>query len=188
MALLSARALSDAGHEVTLYTFTHDPECFSELQKNIKIEIHESAKNVSFSPLKKLINIITLALRLRHVDTIVANNPPMQIVAALAKVFNRKIHTIWWHHHTPWYMRDNAAKSFLERTFIIPSIDTMVATSQFVAEQILEYCGRTAMVIHPILDTIPQTIKTEKPTIPDKPTLLFTHGRLEPGKGIETVI
>ncbi len=88
MALLSTRLLAEAGHDTTLYTFTHSPECFSDLQKNIKIEIHEAAKSISFSPLKKLISIITLAWRLRHVDTIIANNPPMQVVAALAKVFN----------------------------------------------------------------------------------------------------
>lgn len=88
MALLSTRLLTEAGHETTLYTFAHSPECFSDLQKNITIKVHESAKNISFFPLKKLISIITLAWRLRHVDTIIANNPPMQVVAALAKVFN----------------------------------------------------------------------------------------------------
>ena len=82
------------------------------LQKNLTIIIHESGKSIAFSPLKKLIGIVTLAWRLRQVDTIIANNPPMQIVAALAKFFNRNIRTLWWHHHTPWYKDGNALKSF----------------------------------------------------------------------------
>ncbi len=189
MALLSTRLLAEAGHDTTLYTFTHSPECFSDLQKNIKIEIHEAAKNTPFSPLKKLISIITLAWRLRHVDTIIANNPPMQIVAALAKVFNRKVHTLWWHHHTPWYIYNNRIKSFFERYLIVPFIDTMIATSHFVGERLKSYSGRDATVIHPVLDKAPQ--QTNKSNISDNDNnrvLLFTHGRLEPGKGIDTIV
>ena len=189
MALLSTRLLAEAGHDTTLYTFAHSPECFSDLQKNIKIEVHNAAKNISFSPLKKLISMITLAWRLRHVDTIVANNPPMQVVAALAKVFNREIHTIWWHHHTPWYIHNNRIKSFFERYIVIPFIDTMIVTSHFVGEELKTYSGRDATVIHPVLDKAPQQIN--KNNISDNDNnrvLLFTHGRLESGKGIETVI
>jgi 2-polyprenyl-6-methoxyphenol hydroxylase-like FAD-dependent oxidoreductase len=37
MALLTAQSLQKQGHEVTLYTFDHSPECFPELQKGITI-------------------------------------------------------------------------------------------------------------------------------------------------------
>lgn len=47
--------------------------------------------------------IATLAWELRHVDIIIANNPPMQIVAAITKLFVPRIATLWWHHHIPWY-------------------------------------------------------------------------------------
>lgn len=188
MALLSTRLLAEAGHDTTLYTFAHSPECFSDLQKNLKIELHESAKIISFSPLKKLLSIITLAWRLRHVDTIIANNPPMQIVAALTKVFNRKVHTLWWHHHTPWYIYNNRIKSFFERYLIIPFIDSMIATSHFVSEQLKSYSGRDATVIHPVLDKAPQQTNKSNSDNDNNRVLLFTHGRLEAGKGIETVI
>lgn len=156
MALLSTRLLTAAGHDTTLCTFSHSSECFPELQKDVTIEVYESTKNISFSPLKKLINIVTLAWNLRHVDIIIANNPPMQIVGALAKVFNGKIHTIWWHHHVPWYIYNNRIKSFFERYVIMPFIDTMIVTSHFVAEQVKIYSGRDATVIHPVLSVIPE--------------------------------
>ncbi len=188
MALLSTHLLTEAGHDTALYTFSHSSDCFADLQKNIKIELHEPAKNISFSPLKKLISIITLAWRLRHVDTIIANNPPMQITTALAKIFNRKIHTLWWHHHTPWYIYNNRIKSFFERYLIMPFIDTMIVTSHFVGDQLNTYSGRDATVIHPVLDKIPQQSNKSIISENDSRVLLFTHGRLEPGKGIETVI
>lgn len=179
MALQIAQALQSQGHTVTFYTFDHSPDCFPELQadldifvwngKNKKEKIKKKKggffiinKSVSFlfsllfflSP--KAFNIITLAFHLRHFDMIIANNPPMQIVAALAKIFSRKkVKTVWWHHHVPWYLSPkNKIKSFLERYFIIPFIDQMVATSHFVAEKVSEYCGRESAVIHPIIDQI----------------------------------
>lgn len=89
-----------------LYTFEHDAACFPELQKGVDISLWQKGKNISFLPLRKLIAITTLAWELRHVDIIIANNPPMQIVAALVKVFVPRIATIWWHHHIPWYLRE----------------------------------------------------------------------------------
>lgn len=65
----------------------------------------------------------------------------------------------------------------------------MIVTSHFVAEQLKIYSGRDATVIHPVLDKAPQ--QTSKSSISDNDNgrvLLFTHGRLEAGKGIETVI
>ncbi len=41
----------------------------------------------------------------RHVDMIIANNPPTHMVAALIKLFIPRIRTCWWHHHIPWYSR-----------------------------------------------------------------------------------
>jgi glycosyltransferase involved in cell wall biosynthesis len=68
-----------------------------------------------------------------------------------------------------------------------------VATSYFVKKQISEYCGREATVIHPILDknfsllsSFQTKFKEEQDS--EKNFLLFTHGRLESGKGIETII
>jgi glycosyltransferase involved in cell wall biosynthesis len=182
----------------------------------------------------KAFSIITLAFHLRQFDIIIANNPPMQIVAALAKVFSRnKAQTIWWHHHVPWYISPgNKIKSFFERHCIIPRIDQMVATSHFVGEKIREYCGTESVVIHPVIqiqsqspfqggadegsggmqpDTIPlPSTKISSPiTRPLSPTeisiplkgeqaldrdteagtvTLFTHGRLEAGKGINVLV
>jgi len=113
----------------------------------------------------KLFNIITLAFHLRQFDIIIANNPPMQIVAALAKLFSQNnVRTLWWHHHVPWYLPKEAnngdtslsirAKSVIERYCIVPCIDQMIATSHFVAEKIQEYCGRESVVVHPVIQAI----------------------------------
>lgn len=279
MALQACHVLQQQWHEVTLSTFEKSDECFPELQADLDIFVwngrikKEKIKNkkggffiinksVSFlfsflfflSP--KAFNIITLAFHLRHFDIIIANNPPMQIVAALAKVFSRnKVQTIWWHHHVPWYFQplvENTkeklknkkeerrnffkktisflfslnekflwTKSFFERYCIIPHIDQMIATSHFVAEKIREYCGREAVVVHPVIarrydkaihDSISESMSqtdTWIPAVADAPSewqtrvitsheaiqethtdtiTLFTHGRLEAGKGIDTLV
>ncbi len=67
--------------------------------------------------------------------------------------------TVWWHHHVPWYLPKKmkngglfiAIKRFFEKNFVIPRIDQMVATSHYVSERLLEYCGRDAIVIHPVI-------------------------------------
>jgi glycosyltransferase involved in cell wall biosynthesis len=87
-------------------------------------------------------------------------------------------------------------KSFFERFFIIPLIDDMITTSHFVAGCLHEYCGREATVIHPILSTQYQVFSSRTDTNPDTQYLipntasitLFTHGRLEPGKGIDMLV
>ena len=123
----------------------------------------------------------------------------MQIVAALAKVFSRrKVQTVWWHHHVPWYLSPQTKiKSFIERYLIVPLIDQMVATSHFVAQKVREYCGRDSVVIHPILSSKYHVLSSKTGTetaphlnteylIPDTaPITLFTHGRLEAGKGLD---
>lgn len=122
----------------------------------------------------------------------------MQIVAALTKFFVSRVQTIWWHHHVPWYSSDKNIftsllttkfwKGFLERMFVIPRIDQMLATSYFLAEKIQLYCGRESTVIHPIIEEIQKEgngVLTQTQT--DSLTL-FTHGRLEPGKGIDMII
>jgi glycosyltransferase involved in cell wall biosynthesis len=70
----------------------------------------------------------------------------------------------------------------------MPFIDTMIVTSHFVGEQLRIYSGRDSRVIHPVLDKIPQQSNKSIISENDSRVLLFTHGRLEPGKGIETVI
>ncbi len=89
------------------------------------------------------------------------------------------------------------AKSMVEKYCIIPKIDQMVATSHFVAEKVREYCGRESMVIHPILSSKYHVLSSKTGTetaphlnteylIPDTaPITLFTHGRLEAGKGLD---
>ena len=104
MALQTAQALQKQGHTVKMYTFEKNDTCFPNLQKGLDIRVWQTGKNIGFFPLRKLIIIITLAWELRHVDIIIANNPPMQIVAALTKLFVPRIATIWWHHHIPWYL------------------------------------------------------------------------------------
>ena len=42
-------------------------------------------------------------------------------------------------------------KGLFERFFIIPFIDEMIVTSHFVADCVQKYCGREAMVIHPVI-------------------------------------
>jgi glycosyltransferase involved in cell wall biosynthesis len=181
MALQTVQALQNQGHIVTLYTFDHNPDCFSELQRGISIEIWRK------KPGGKLISIITLAFHLRHFDIIIANNPPMQIVAALAKFFSwKKVQTIWWHHHVPWYLAPKTKiKSFFERNFIIPYIDQMVATSHFVAEKLREYCGRDSVVIHPVIQMKNEEWRMKNEQIDSDTVTLFTHGRLEAGKGLD---
>ena len=87
MVLLTAKVLREQGHEVTLYTFEKSDTCFPELQIGINIQIWKPLTNKR-NPLRKLINIITLTWHVRHVDIIIANNPPMQIVAVIAKIFS----------------------------------------------------------------------------------------------------
>lgn len=142
--------------------------------------------------------ITSLAWELRHVDIIIANNPPMQIVAALTKFFVSRVQTIWWHHHIPWYSTDKSMsisllttkfwKGMIERMIVIPRIDQMIATSYFVAEKIQMYCGREAMVIHPVIEEMQKEGSMVLTQIPDEPLTLFTHGRLEVGKGIDMII
>ncbi len=80
----------------------------------------------------------------------------------------------------------------------------MIVTSHFVAEKLKSYSGRDATVIHPVLPVIPESfipssskesntgldsrLRGNDGDRDDGKVLLFTHGRLESGKGIETVI
>ncbi len=115
---------------------------------------------------------------------IIANNPPMQIVAALAKLFVPRIRTIWWHHHAPWYYGSFRpiilAKAFFEKFFVLPFIDDMVATSHYVSDIIQAYCKRKSQVIHPVLDGSVTPVVSGAPS--SDTVTLFTHGRLEEGK------
>lgn len=70
----------------------------------------------------------------------------------------------------------------------MPYIDTMIVTSHFVGEQLRTYSGRDSRVIHPVLEETPQQSNNNSISEKDSRVLLFTHGRLEPGKGIETII
>ena len=107
MALMTAHTLQKQGHSVTLYTFDYSPECFQEIQQWLTIEVWDfpmkkeklKKKNGGFIIYSAFLlssfffllsercgNIVTLAFHLRHFDMIIANNPPMQIVAMLAKL------------------------------------------------------------------------------------------------------
>ncbi len=122
----------------------------------------------------------------------------MQIVAALTKFFVSRVQTIWWHHHVPWYSSDKNMfrslltvkfwKGFFERMFVIPRIDQIIATSYFVGDKIQDYCHREAMVIHPVIEEMQKENNIVLSQAPDDPLTLFTHGRLEPGKGIDMII
>jgi hypothetical protein len=54
-------------------------------------------------------SILSIAWDIRQVDIAIAHNPPMHIVAALAKMlslfssYHQRLVVIWWHHHIPWY-------------------------------------------------------------------------------------
>jgi len=62
----------------------------------------------------------------------------------------------------------------------------MVSTSSYVADILKAYCGRKSRVIHPVLSDYPQQVSHEKP-INDQVTI-FTHGRLESGKGLDMLV
>jgi glycosyltransferase involved in cell wall biosynthesis len=195
MALQSAHALQKQGHTVTLYTFERSDDCFPDLQKWLDIRVWETGKNIPLSPLRKLVKLVTLARELRHVDIIIANNPPMQIVAAIAKVFSRRIHTIWWHHHIPWYFTDRLHgkkisislfwKGLFEKMFVVPCIDQMISTSHFIAEKVQNYCGRESKVIHPIIEMREYGVLHKQNS---EHITIFTHGRLEAGKGLDIIV
>ena len=121
----------------------------------------------------------------------------MQIVAALTKTFVPRIATLWWHHHIPWYIQEskdflhqlihmNFWKGLFERIFIIPQIDQMIATSYFIAEKVQEYCGRESKVIHPIIEENYHHFSYTPSGIDQ--ISLFTHGRLEAGKGLDMIV
>ncbi len=60
----------------------------------------------------------------------------------------------------------------------------MLATSYCVAERVEEYCRIHATVIHPVVSPPPELVfKKNDPLL-----TLFTHGRLEPGKGVDMVM
>ncbi len=192
MALQTAQALQKQWHTVTLYTFEKNDTCFSDLQKGLDIRVWTKGKNIWFFPLRKLMVIATLAWELRHVDIIIANNPPMQIVAAITKLFVPRIATLWWHHHIPWYFIEWSKKvtsplfwkGLFEKIFVVPYIDQMIATSHFIAEKVQNYCGRESKVIHPIIEM--REYKTSN-TVNSDVITLTTHGRLEAGKGLDMV-
>lgn len=108
----------------------------------------------------------------------------MQVVGALAKVFSlfseyhQRLVVIWWHHHIPWYYVPNKKaqskkqkilslfssifwKSLFERHEILPRVRYLVATSYYTAFCLEKYCGRKAIVIHPVVE-IEQKIEPEK--------------------------
>ncbi len=193
MALQTAQALQKQWHTVTLYTFEKNDTCFSDLQKGLDIRVWTKGKNIWFFPLRKLMVMATLAWELRHVDIIIANNPPMQIVAAITKLFVPRIATLWWHHHIPWYFIEWNKKitsplfwkGLFERLFVVPRMDQMIATSHFIAEKVQNYCGRTSKVIHPIIE-IPEYAPANN--VDSEDITLFTHGRLEAGKGLDMIL
>ena len=61
----------------------------------------------------------------------------------------------------------------------------MIATSHFIAEKVQNYCWRESKVIHPIVE-----IKEYQQihSIQNDTLTLFTHGRLEAGKGLDMII
>lgn len=56
-----------------------------------------------------LFPLVSIAWDSRHVDIVIANGPPMQVVAVMARLFSvfshfhQRLHVVWWHHHVPWY-------------------------------------------------------------------------------------
>ena len=64
----------------------------------------------------------------------------------------------------------------------------MIATSHFVAEKIREYCGREAIVVHPVIHMKNEGRRMKVEKTDSATVTLFTHGRLEAGKGIDTLV
>ena len=93
--LLANSVLSDADEDVTFFTFSQWEDCFPDLQKNVHV-------------VPWFGKVLKLAWKLRNYDLIICGNPPMQFVAALAKLFGNKAHVVWWHHHVPWYSMENS--------------------------------------------------------------------------------
>lgn len=61
----------------------------------------------------------------------------------------------------------------------------MIATSHFIAEKVQNYCGRTSKVIHPIIE-MPEYAPANN--VDSEDITLFTHGRLEAGKGLDMIL
>jgi len=61
----------------------------------------------------------------------------------------------------------------------------MLATSYFIAEKVQNYCGKESKVIHPIIEMREYEASN---TINSDDITLFTHGRLEAGKGLDMIL
>lgn len=72
----------------------------------------------------------------------------------------------------------------------------MIVTSYYTAFCLEKYCGRKSTVIHPVIINIPDEIQNSQRKEVDfdnqinyqRPIVLFSHGRLEPGKGFDTIV
>ncbi len=78
----------------------------------------------------------------------------------------------------------------------MPHIKYMIVTSYYTAFCLEKYCGRKATVIHPVIIQNDEQAKTKAKegvvgsdnSKPSSPVVLFSHGRLEPGKGFDTLV
>jgi hypothetical protein len=61
----------------------------------------------------------------------------------------------------------------------------MIATSHFIAEKVQNYCGRESKVIHPIIEMCEYGASNK---VNSADVTLFTHGRLEAGKGLDMLL
>jgi len=120
--------------------------------KNNSVNIYSFSNNSS-----KFLSFIKIAYAIRKCDYIIIWNSPMQFVWVLSKLlFRGKAKLIWWHHHYPWYYRQNPnvyikLKRFFEK-YIIKSVDSVVANSKYLQESIKDIYKVDSKILYPVLD------------------------------------
>jgi glycosyltransferase involved in cell wall biosynthesis len=84
----------------------------------------------------------------------------MHFVAVLSKkLFNKKLKVIWFCQNIPvYYMSQNkgiftSIKKAIEKKFIVPHIDIIIANSKFIQNEIKKYFNKTSKLIYPCIDT-----------------------------------
>jgi len=105
----------------------------------------------------KFLSFIKIAFVIRKSDYIIIWNSPMQFAAVLSKfLFRSNAKIIWWHHHYPWYYRQNPnvyikLKRFFEKC-IIKSIDSVIVNSKYLQDSIKDIYKVDSKILYPVLD------------------------------------
>lgn len=146
------------------------------------------------SSLSRLTTLISTIRGLSDTSEIFIGNSPMHMVGYIAKrIYKIHARVYWWHHHVPWLSdptdlsRIRRLKRYIERKFFIPSIDTMLASSTYLAGIVSVYTQAQTKILSPIVDDI--FLSTDTTVRSDTDILqIFLHTRLEKTKGVQDLI